>query len=104
MSQTATTPVVELRHFSKWYGDVVAVHASSHRPPLEGRYWNLTVATPDPESVAAPLNAFVPEMNPLGAGSVMVTPVGAVLSIRRLVTGVEVVELPALSVATTRKS
>jgi ABC-2 type transport system ATP-binding protein len=25
MSQAATAPVVELRHFSKWYGDVVAV-------------------------------------------------------------------------------
>jgi ABC-2 type transport system ATP-binding protein len=38
MSQAATGPVVELRHFSKWYGDVVAVADLSFelRPGVTG--------------------------------------------------------------------
>ena len=75
---------------------------SLHVPVPMGETWNFSEATPDPPvSVEVPSNVFEPVIGE--PGFVMVA-VGAVLSTRRLVTTVELVELVALSVETARRS
>src|SRR5207244_712493 len=62
---------------------------------------NCTCATPEPASAAAPVSVIVPRTFAAGSSSEVV---GAVLSTRTSVTGLEAVTLPAWSVATTRSS
>src|SRR5207245_1374876 len=69
-----------------------------HAPPS---ILNSVVATPEPASLAVSVIVTSAECGPAGA---LATVDGGVLSTRTSVTAVEIVELPALSVATTCRS
>ena len=83
------------------YGVAEAMPSGSHVLAPAGEAWNCTCATPEPASAAAPVSVTVPRTFAAGSSSEVV---GAVLSTRTSVTGLEAVTLPAWSVATTRSS
>ena len=77
-------------------------HMSLQLPAPTGEIWNLSDATPEPPvSVEVPSKLLFPV---IGEPGFVIVAVGAVLSTRRLATVEELVELPALSVETERRS
>src|ERR671922_199309 len=86
------------------YGEVVSTAPMFVQfPAPAGDRWNWAEATPEPPSAEFESTEIVPRTFAPAAGAV-IEPVGVVLSTRTLATTAEGVELPALSVVTTRKS
>src|SRR4051794_33892240 len=83
------------------YGEALSVAMLVQVAPALSLYSNATVAMPEPPSVAVAARATVARS---GVPGLVNDTVGAVLSIRRLVTAAEAVVFPALSVASARKS
>src|SRR5919109_1524623 len=91
-----------LSTYAQEYGDVVSLQRSLQLFIPVGEAWNFSDATPEPPvSVDVPSKVFVP---PSGEPGFVMVAVGAVLSTRRFVAVEELVELPAVSVATARRS
>ena len=86
-----------------WYGLDGTVAIVVHVPAPAGERCSAADATPDPASAELADTVTDPRTMALVAGDVS-EPVGAVLSTRTLLTVADVVELPALSVVTTRRS
>jgi hypothetical protein len=86
------------------YGlEVSAAPIFVHVPAPAGERWNCAEATPEPPSSEFELTEIVPRTLAPAAGAVT-DPIGLVLSTCRFVTAVELTTLPAMSVATARKS
>jgi hypothetical protein len=79
-----------------------SVQMSVHVVVPAGAYWNFTLATSEPTSVAVAVRATVFWIGV--ATGPRVTPVGTPLSIRRELTGAEAPVLATPSIATARKS
>ncbi len=85
-----------------WYGEELSVQMSVQVPAPAGERWILTLATPEPAPSPAVASSVIVPFR-YWPGSVIVT-VGAVLSTIAPEYTVELAVLPALSVATERKS
>jgi hypothetical protein len=93
---------VDRREGTSRLPSLVGLQASDQVPLPATAYWKRSEATPEPVSLAVPVSATVFWSGVPTAPSVGTA--GAVLSIRREVTAVDVVTFATPSVATARKS
>src|SRR5919108_595223 len=86
------------------YGALVSAEPMFVQLPVPaGERWNCAEATPEPPSAESESTEIVPPTLAPAAGAAT-EPVGFVLSTRRFVTAIEYATLPAMSVATARRS